>query len=1333
MAGIYFDAGIDGDQLQRDINEINRKIQQMTSGVESSGERMDNMFRGLAASVAAYFTVDFASQFVANIARVRGEFQQLEVAFETMLDSKDKADKLMAQVVEFAAKTPFELQEVASGAKSLMAFGVAADDIMGTLKALGDVSAGLSVPIERLILNFGQVKTQAQLTGRELRDFNIAGVPIVAELAKNLNRSEQEIQEMVTAGKIGFKEVNDAFRSMTDEGGRFANLMEKQAKTITGLQSNLRDAWNQMLNDIGKNSEGAIAGTIKAAISLVENYEKVIDILKILVVTYGSYKAAVIAANIAMQTGNYPFIIMQLKNITAAVNAATVSWKAMAVAQKATVVGLAIAGVTALVSALLLLNKKTDEAADFSTQLNNSLSSEITSLNSVFDALKNTNKGTTERNDTIKTINQRYGDYLNNLLDEKSTLEDIETAQKNATDAMIARITVMSSEGELQKQLGDISEKWNDRFGKFTEAYSKTFGADRLPEFIKAINSGIDQEIKNGGGIIERGTLEYSKIAEDIYLRFIADISKSTGALNYTWDEFKTSFLDFAEYKSEKGGTLEYINALIDANKKLTLSSSPEEIQSTIQQQIESTNKALTEARTKLDQLRQSTSKATIDDISSQEQVVKDLEARLSTLTGISKKEAARQVKVEEEKQKALTELADKEIELRNRTETAKIAIMQDGAEKQIKEAELAYKMELQAIKKYRADLLKTYNEAQEKKGLPTVEVLPVQYQSEVDKQTTLAQEKYAAEKIKIETEAAEKIASLWQDVSNELISGKEREFLDIKRYYAERIRVAEEAKDEELRISLLLAQKTAERRVETSYYLDKIDKEEETAERILDIQRDTFISESEFEKKKYDLQVKFIQKKIDYLQKTGANENADEIKNLVEQLNFLRDGFSNFNKVTISESIDNINNLIGSFKNLIEEIYGADSEMSSFMDNIQKMGEATANIMKGDLFGAAGGIFETILGWYRQTVTTAEELKEAERRTREEALALNDTYRNRLKLLESLGLISPMKAFIDDVNILNQKLDIAKNKLSEYSQNYLQNGKATSASIKTIFDTVYGYDWGVNQLNDAMNDWDMLFEKYLQKVGGMAYSNYPLSQFSWIYDKNQFNEDLNYIFETASEIENVVKNLQYTLTGTNTDDIARSIIDGFKEGKKSMADFADSFEELMSQSLINALKTKVLEGPIQSFYEEFALAMDDSALTNDERKNLKNLYSQIIESASQWANGIKELTGVDPFSDALEEAGLTGAIRKELTEETGGLIAGQFMAMRTDLLALRNDLTVIRGFSSEMNDTALNQMSVINQSVTHLANIEKNTRDISLLRETNQKLTEMNTYLKNL
>jgi tape measure domain-containing protein len=180
-----------------------------------------------------------------------GKFEQWRIAFETMLGGAEKASNLLEDIKKFALETPFVLPEIIQGARQLLAFGIESDKIIESLKILGDVASGVSQPISRLILNFGQVKAQAKLTGRELRDFAVLGVPLIAELAKILNVAESEIQSLVSRGKIGFKLVNQAFINMTESGGRFANLMIRQSKSLFGIISNVNDVIIQLSIGLG--------------------------------------------------------------------------------------------------------------------------------------------------------------------------------------------------------------------------------------------------------------------------------------------------------------------------------------------------------------------------------------------------------------------------------------------------------------------------------------------------------------------------------------------------------------------------------------------------------------------------------------------------------------------------------------------------------------------------------------------------------------------------------------------------------------------------------------------------------------------------------------------------------------------------------------------------------------------------------------------------------------------------------------------------------------------------------------------------------------------------
>jgi tape measure domain-containing protein len=188
---------------------------------------------------------------IAVFAKAGGEFEQTKIAFETILGSAELAEKKLAELSEFARRTPFTLPGVERNAKQLLAVGIETDKLVPTLKTLGDVASGLSVPLERIVLNFGQIKTQGKLTGRELRDFAIAGVPLIDELAKNLGVAKNEIASLVATGSISFDQVEKAFITLTSGSGRFADLMDKQSRSFFGILSNIKDDLILISREIG--------------------------------------------------------------------------------------------------------------------------------------------------------------------------------------------------------------------------------------------------------------------------------------------------------------------------------------------------------------------------------------------------------------------------------------------------------------------------------------------------------------------------------------------------------------------------------------------------------------------------------------------------------------------------------------------------------------------------------------------------------------------------------------------------------------------------------------------------------------------------------------------------------------------------------------------------------------------------------------------------------------------------------------------------------------------------------------------------------------------------
>lgn len=287
--------GLDNAKFESDVAKSNSLFRSIGSTAEKEGSRIDNIFRKITVAATGFFTAQQALGYAQKIAQVRGEYQQLEVAFNTMLGSKAKADALMTQLINTAAKTPFDLVGVSSSAKQLLAYGIAADKVNDTLVRLGNIAAGLSIPLQDIAWLYGTTMTQGRLYAEDLNQFTGRGIPMIRELAKELGVAENEVKALVAEGKVGFPEVQKVIENLTNSGGMFYNLMEEQSKTITGKISNMEDAISVMLNEIGQANESTINSILETGVSAIENYEAIGATIQELIVTYGLYKAAVIS------------------------------------------------------------------------------------------------------------------------------------------------------------------------------------------------------------------------------------------------------------------------------------------------------------------------------------------------------------------------------------------------------------------------------------------------------------------------------------------------------------------------------------------------------------------------------------------------------------------------------------------------------------------------------------------------------------------------------------------------------------------------------------------------------------------------------------------------------------------------------------------------------------------------------------------------------------------------------------------------------------------------------------------------------------------------------
>lgn len=301
---------------QATLNKLNSEIARHKAELEKLGVGTDNVRNKqsnlmdtagqLKRQLAGLFSISAIQGYMNKLVGVRKEFELQQRSLQVLLQSKDQADKLWNQTLDLAVKSPFRVKELVSYTKQLAAYRIETDKLHDTTKRLADVSAGLGVDMQRLILAFGQVSAANFLRGTELRQFTEAGIPMLDELAKYFTELEGrmvsagDVFERISKRMVSFSDVEEVFRRMTDAGGVFFNMQEEQSKTLAGMISNLHDSIDLMFNEIGSSYDGLLKGSVNFAKFFVENWELMGAAIKGVLLALSSYKLYQLAAKDAI-------------------------------------------------------------------------------------------------------------------------------------------------------------------------------------------------------------------------------------------------------------------------------------------------------------------------------------------------------------------------------------------------------------------------------------------------------------------------------------------------------------------------------------------------------------------------------------------------------------------------------------------------------------------------------------------------------------------------------------------------------------------------------------------------------------------------------------------------------------------------------------------------------------------------------------------------------------------------------------------------------------------------------------------------------------------------
>lgn len=745
---------------------------------------------------------------VTDMINVRGEFQKTSIAFETMLGSKEKADALMAQMVETAAKTPFDLQGVTSGAKQLLAYGTSADKVNETLVRLGNIASGLSIPLGDLVYLYGTSMSQGRLFTQDVNQFMGRGIPLVAELAKELGKTESEIRKMVTEGKVGFPELQKVIENMTNEGGKFYNLMEMQSTTLSGQISNLGDAWDSMLNSIGEETQGIASMTISAVTSIIENYKEVGAIIASLVATYGTYKAAIVVVNM-LELANIALLRKAVIEKRAAAAANIVLSNSMAIAAArgkifATVqkniistfkgAGKALANPYVLFAAAVgtatyglykfytreteveKMQKRYNETKEAAARREEQHKTKVEEL---IASIEDETKAEMERIGAIELLKNMYPGIIEKYIDEEGHLKNLIALKKELSGA---DATKKAEENKTELR------SYDERIKNQKEYIERMRTNDQ---------SAIDDEIAKLKRLEGEREVSRQKVASDYINKLIADSkSKSDEELKNTIKAYKDAlsqnmggewFDSNQEFKIDE--IKRYVSSLEDLQKARLNAVQNKEYWENRKKEAEDTLNSIASSQKKL------MDAGKFEGIDAE--VVKKYKDNIEKLN-----EAERELKVydsskrekESNKQKKdQQKLAEELLSLRRQNQQAGINLMEEGTEKELKQIDLDYQKELDAIKKYEKDLSERqggkltqeqaleistrYTNAENKRDKNIADVTKNQLKAEADAMREYLKEygTFQQQKLAIAEEYAEKIKKASTE-GEKLSLGRERD-----------------------------------------------------------------------------------------------------------------------------------------------------------------------------------------------------------------------------------------------------------------------------------------------------------------------------------------------------------------------------------------------------------------------------------------------------------------------------------------------------------------------------------------------------------------------------
>lgn len=1288
-------------------------------------------------------------ELISQIIRVRGEFQSMQTAIETMV-GKDVASSLMAQLKEMAKISPLTLSDMVNAEKMMLGFNIQAEDTIRYLQALSDISMGDGVKFKSLTLAFSQMSAAGKLMGQDLNQMINAGFNPLQIIAEKTGKSIATLKDEMSKGAVSAEMVQQAFIDATSAGGKFYQMSENASKTINGQLSMMQDALDAAFNEIGQASEGVIMGAIQASTSLIQNYETVGKVLAGLVATYGVYRTAVMLATVA--TSKHTIAEVALTNVRVlarkaqmALNAAMLTNPYVALA---TVITGLVATMWALSDSTTAAEKAQERFSQKSSEMKNKEEERKKSLESLISTINDETTATVARADALNKLKSEYPDIFRKYVDEKGHITDLIELWKEYNDQ-----ASVSSRESKQRMVENI-----DTQIAVTQNNLNTAKANSDWGSVKKYREQLESLQK-----------ERAKWVKEV----LSDVNKELSVKEETpktyAEDYEQARKDWEEAKKEL--------AKIEAEKDKFTSEQYEKAK----KRVETTEKAYKNlGGVTSDKPIKDAQKEAERQKKEQQQVAEEL----LQLRRTNQQKEINLMKEGSEKKRRQIELDyQKEIDAYNKAkakygETDEVKQMKTNAEDKRKQSLYSIDLEqLQSEKDALNSYLQEYGTFQQRKY-----AIAQEYADKIAKAQT------NAEKIRLGKERDSKLSGIesnalkanidWVTVFGEfggMFSNMIKPALEDARKYMQ----TDEFKnsDASSQQAIVDAVNQMEKSLGGAGGLDfkklgddvqayqnsvvslNLAKEQEAdaLERLVTAQEEykNALKNGTEEQKNAaketlanaqsnaDLASANVQMQSENVEKAqkGMSETATALKanmdNVVQGLQQITSGgLTNIYNGLIqagkgvggaagklADSLESVP-VVGWILSIIDIFKdGISIVISGLLDSVfSAVSGIIEDVLSGDLFVSIGeslmkgigSIFDAIsFGGFSKLTSigsNAKEVQEAiDRLTdRNEALqgsidALNDTIKAGRGAI-SVNAARKAVKYQDEQNANYLKIaqEQARYSGNHHSWNYYWGG-FTQSQIND-FSNQIGRNW-----NGSL--WDLSPEEMKLLKGNVD---------MWTQIQNtgkggyggRLTEKLDDYIEQAGKIEELETQLNESLTGMTFDSMYDSFIDTLMDMDASAEDFADNMSEYFMRAMLSNKIGELYYDRLNEWYEDFAKRMEDGALDDNELDYLQGKWNGIVSDAIKERDDIASAVGYDNKETQEQQSASSRGFGTEMTHEDAGELSGRFTAVYESNLRIETAeqqqtiaITELRGSIGSLTSQVTGLYNIADETRTILAN----------------------------